>query len=460
MRQDRSGRADERQITATLPIGAVGAALSVTPTVPNLHGVLSLMPRRRPLNAPTLAGRKQRGWVDMDGGAPPLSDPIGVPGIPARQGVPGAFLPRTDSSFVMSLNASQRRDQRRRLVVSWKRSADAPQAAESPRSPRLMAAYEPQAHPEKQPGPAVLLPTGIGGLALAVVAILVPVGAAILAATSEHLFGRSLFVGGGRFARTLAAAGAVLDARGAASLQVWLSQMMLVGAAGVALIVRLMRRHRRDDFKGRFRAWGWMAALFLLAACAGVVPVGRLTAAILSDATGIALGPDGVGWWIGLATVAFAAVSLWAVLPLHERMATAIWLTLALGAWCGAAVATWLAAGREQVAIAGMAAWSLGAAFALIAMLAAARSVIREVRGQCDRPAVKPKAEKAEKPKAVARGPQPEEEEDAAAYEPAEASGDEHDTVYVDGSEHETRHLSKAERKRLRKLARMNGAAA
>ncbi|MGI9177451.1 MAG: hypothetical protein ACR2IT_06290 [Pirellulales bacterium] len=358
----------------------------------------------------------------------------------------------------MSVNASQRRDQRRRMVVSWKRSAD---AAQSPsESPRVMAAYDAEAHPEQQPGPAMLLPTGIGGLSLAILAILLPLGAAIVAATSEHLFGRNLFAGSGRFARTLAAAGAVLDPQSGASIQIWMSQMLLVGAAGVAVIVRLMRRHRRDDFKGRFRAWGWMAALFLLSAAAGVVPIGRLLGAALSDATGITLGPDGIGWWIGLATIAFAAVSLWAVLPLHERLATAFWIVLTLACWGGAAAASWLAAGRERVVMAGLAAWSLGAACGLIAMLAAARSVIREVRGQCGRPAVKPKAEKAEKPKPAARVTEQEEDDESPADDMAEVSGDDRDTVYTDGSEDDTRHLSKAERKRLRKLARMNGAAA
>ena len=93
----------------------------------------------------------------------------------------------------MSLNTNQRRDQRRRLVVSWKRSAGTALAAAS-ESPRVMAAYEPEAHPEKQRGPATLLPTGIGGLSLAILAISLPLVAAIAAGASEHLFGRSLFV--------------------------------------------------------------------------------------------------------------------------------------------------------------------------------------------------------------------------------------------------------------------------
>jgi flagellar biosynthesis/type III secretory pathway M-ring protein FliF/YscJ len=118
-----------------------------------------------------------------------------------------------------------------------------------------------------------------------------------------------------------------------------------------------------------------------------------------------------------------------------------------------------MAAGRERVVAAGIAAWSCGAAFAFAAMLAAARSVIREVRGQCG--TAKPKAAKPAKAETGKATPQPVEDEDgdATAFEPAVASDDDSETEYTDGSEQEQRHLSKAERKRLRKLARMNGAA-
>jgi uncharacterized membrane protein YgcG len=177
-----------------------------------------------------------------------------------------------DSSAVMSLNANQRRDQRRRLVLSWKRTAN-PGEAVPAESPRAMAAYDPEAIPENQRGPATLLPTGLGGLTLAILSIVLPLVATLVVASSGQLFGRDLFAGGGRFARTLAAAAAVFDSRGVASLQVWRAQTFLMAAASVALIVRLLRRHRRDDYKGRFRAWGWMAALLLLTACAGVAPL-------------------------------------------------------------------------------------------------------------------------------------------------------------------------------------------
>ena len=360
----------------------------------------------------------------------------------------------------MSLSSNQRRDQRRRLVVSWKRSAGQADAPASD-SPRASAAYDPDALPEKQRGPAVLLPTGLGGLSLAIAAVLVPLGGIVAAACSGPFFGRNLFVGGGRFARTVAAAGAVFDPLGIASLQIWLAQTLLVAAAGVALIVRLMRRHRRDDFNGRFRAWGWMAFVLVATACDGVVPVGRLVAAVFSDATGIVLGPNGIGWWVAISSLVVVAVSLWAVLPLHERLATSIWLSLAVAAWGASAAATCLADGRDRIVAVGIAAWSFGAAFAFAAMLAAARSVIREVRGQCG--VVKPKAAKPAKADAAKpAAPMMEDDDvDSSAFDREAATGDDSETEYTDGSEQEEqRHLSKAERKRLRKLARMSGAAA
>jgi hypothetical protein len=360
----------------------------------------------------------------------------------------------------MSLPSSQRRDQRRRLIVSWRRSAgkaDAP-AADSPRS---MAAYDSDALPEKHRGPAVLLPTTLGGFSLAIIAILLPLAAAVAAATSGPLLGRDLFAGGGRFARTIAAAGGLFDPRGMASLQGWLAELYLLVAAGIAVVVRLMRRHRRDDYKGRFRAWGWMAVVLVAVACAGAVPIGRLVAAAFSDATGIAFGPDGFGWWVLVSAIVVAVVSLWAVLPLHERLATGFWLGLAVAAWGCSAAATWLADGRDRIAVAGGAAWTMAAGFAVVAMLAAARSVIREVRGQC---VAAPRASKPAKAESARQASRPVEDDeiDASEFLADDTATEATETEYVDGSEQdqEHRHLSKAERKRLRKLARMNGAAA
>jgi hypothetical protein len=255
-------------------------------------------------------------------------------------------------------------------------------------------------------------------------------------------------------------AAACFDPRSMQSLAGWLAQVALGVAAAVALIVRLMRRHRRDDYNGRYRAWGWLAGLFVITSCAGAVPLGPLVAGLLTDASGVALGPGGIGWWICLATVAYGLVSLWAVLPLHERGATASWLALTLTAWATSAACVCLGGGRDSWAIAGHAAWTLGATLAAITMLAAARSVIREVRGQCTSVSKRTERRKTERAAVQTTAETPLAEDESDVEEPQADATMEDESGFVDGSEQEQRHLSKAERKRLKKLARMNRAAA
>jgi hypothetical protein len=262
----------------------------------------------------------------------------------------------------------------------------------------------------------------------------------------------------GRFARTMQAAAACFDPRSMQSLAGWLAQVTLGVAAAVALIVRLMRRHRRDDYNGRYRAWGWLAGLFVITSCAGVVPLGPLFGALVTDASGVVLGPSGIGWWVCLATVVYGLVVLWTVLPLHERGATAFWLTLAMASWGASAGCVWLGGGSDTWAIAGHAAWTLGATLSAVAMLAAARSVIREVRGQCA--PVGRQAEQRKPERAAPAIEPPLEDEDSDVTEALADAATDDESGFVDGVEQEHRHLSKAERKRLKKLARMNRSAA
>lgn len=373
----------------------------------------------------------------------------------------------------MALRAFSRRDQRRRLLASRNWAAEGGSAGEPAGVGDAATSYDDEAHPERHPALATRLPVGTGRFLLAACGILLVFGGVIALGVSGPLFGRPLVPEGGRFARTLALLAGSFDPRGAMPVQVWLAELALLLAAGVAGAVRFMRRHRRDDYKGRFRAWGWLAVLLSVAAWAGAVPLGRLVAAVLADATGIVPGPDGIGWWIGLATLGFAVVVPWAVLPLRERAVTSVWMVLAMAAWGVAAAMPWGAAwagGAARAAIVAQAAWVAGAALMLVALLAAARSVIREVRGQCAARPARPSRRERRRQEAAAEpggsgassgsdedygGSDDDSRDDAEA---ADLISD--DTDFVDGSERGQRRLSKAERKRLRKLARMNGHAA
>jgi hypothetical protein len=377
----------------------------------------------------------------------------------------------------MSLAASQRRDQRRRLVMSWNRSGSTTSPTVS--EPRRLADYSPEALPEHQPSLATLLPVSLGGFTLAAVGMLLALAAAVGVGAWETVVNRPLFgTNATRFAATLAAARQCIDVRSLLSCGGWLAQVALAVATATALVVRQMRRHRRDDYRGRYRAWGWLAVLFTITACAGQVPLGGLVAAVASDATGITLGPDGMGWWVLTAGLLYATVGLWAVLPLHERTATGAWLVLSLAAWAAAAACGWVVKSPQMQPrlvhlVAGNVCWMAGGVLAAIAMLAAARSVLREVRGLSGRPAPrKEKASPARETSQPGRDHAAEAGEDAVARETdREAFDDAHDirreepVVFEaaddgdDEGERAGRHLSKAERKRLKKLARMGRAA-
>ena len=187
----------------------------------------------------------------------------------------------------------------------------------------------------------------------------------------------------------------------------------------------------------------------------------------LVEATGRSFGPEGLGWWVAIAGSVTGIVTLWALLPLHQRLVPGFWLLLGLAGWSAAAAVPWLGAGREDLALAGAGAWVVGAAAMFAAMLTAARGVIREVRGEIKAPPVgagqggerASKGVKAEAATRQAKAVEPvfepvDTDDDGALQSAAEGS----ENGYTDGSdaedEYASRPLSKAEKKRLRKMGR------
>ena len=386
----------------------------------------------------------------------------------------------------MALRAPTRRDQRRRLLASRTREASAAATMVDDAGEPSPTPYDAAAFPERHPALATRLPVGLGGLTAAILAILVIFAGGIALTISGPLFGRQLISPTGRFAGSLLVVARGFDHRAALPVPVWLGILSLLAAGAVAGSVKHMRRHRRDDYKGRFRAWGWLAALLTLSAWAAAVPLGPLVATAVSEATGVTAGPTGIGWWVGLAGVAFTLVLPWAILPLRERLGTAWWSLLAAAAWGTAAAMPWAGpwvGGDARGAIIGQAAWSAGAGLWLAAMLTAARSVIREVRGETKSRAAAGSAGDRGAAASEQAGDGDDEADQAWSERESQAwaedrggwaaggdSDEEHsaDASATAGSgaadqeadQPHRRKLSKAERRRLRKLARMNGEAA
>ena len=67
-----------------------------------------------------------------------------------------------------------------------------------------------------------------------------------------------------------------LDSR--TGLAVWYSNFLLLLTACVSLQLYLLRQHRRDDYKGSYRIWMWLAFVFLIASAASVTGISSLLA--------------------------------------------------------------------------------------------------------------------------------------------------------------------------------------
>ena len=373
-----------------------------------------------------------------------------------------------------------------RKPFSWTRSAaakapPADAAAKTPaagktaakprREPRRPFDYSPEARPERQGALATILPTRPSRLGVALAGIVVVTATTLILGgwpAAIETVGR---LAGARFTRTVAVLRELVDLRGLV-LGGWLAQMSLLGAASVALSIRGMRRHRKDARFGRSRAWLAMALVFFTASMAGTLPIGKLVSTFLVEATGRSFGPEGFGWWVAIAGSVTGIVTLWILLPLHQRLVPGFWLLLGLAGWSAAAAVPrlggigWVGAGQNDLALAGAGAWVAGSAAMFAAMLTAARGVIREVRGEIKAPPVGtakdergPKVMKTEAVTRQAKAPEPvfepvDTDDDGALQSAAEGS----ETGYTDGSdaedEYASRPLSKAEKKRLRKLGR------
>ncbi|MCE5267591.1 MAG: hypothetical protein LLG00_06880 [Planctomycetaceae bacterium] len=106
--------------------------------------------------------------------------------------------------------------------------------------------------------------------------------------------------GGSRFAAL------EIDAKG--SLACWLSSLMLLAAAFVAILIYSVRRHRTDDYQGRYRVWLWAAGYWLLLATDQAASLREAFQATMIAITGTPLLGDGTLWWVAGYVLIFVAV--------------------------------------------------------------------------------------------------------------------------------------------------------
>ena len=259
--------------------------------------------------------------------------------------------------------------------------------------------------------------------------------------------------------------------QGQANLAGWITQTFLFLATGTALILRALQRNRCDTSRPGFRLWGVLAIVLMGASLATVLPIGPAVAAALLQMTNTPFGPQGLGWWVTFGSFCICISVLGTFFRLHERLAVFMALTPGLLLWCASAACVWFSTNGPRLLLLANATWLAGSGCILFAMMLAVRSILREIDGLCKQKKNRTTKSKRQLVNSAVVSSSADDSQPttttAIDFEeiPSQVSASQQ-TVHDDREAEQDnenaplqRRLSKAERRRLRKLAR-NGRAA
>jgi hypothetical protein len=242
----------------------------------------------------------------------------------------------------------------------------------------------------------------------------------------------------------------------------WASAVSLLLCAMLAKLIYSLRRHRVDDYAGRYRVWRWISWGAVLASMNSVIQVHGTIARLAVAATGMSFTETGAEWW--LAPLALIGGWIFVRLLFEVRESRSSLAVIVMAAACYVAAA----AGALGWSPAVLAAWGnpltfalplVGHTIALAGLMVFGRYVVLDVQGLITHAPPRrsrTKAEKAAAPVATVKLSSSSNAEaklaHAAEKSPVNETWDEEDGEEEAGGP--GLKLSKADRKRLRKQQR------
>ncbi len=135
-----------------------------------------------------------------------------------------------------------------------------------------------------------------------------------------------------------AAVAAALDIGAKGSLACWFSSLLLLAASVAALLVYTVRRHRTDDYQGRYRVWLWAAGCWFLLATDQAASLREGFRDLMIGCTGTPLFRtplfrDGTLWWVVVYVLVFIAIGLRLLLDMRPSRLSIGALTAAIVAY-------------------------------------------------------------------------------------------------------------------------------
>ena len=175
-----------------------------------------------------------------------------------------------------------------------------------------------------------------------------------------------------------------LDFSASGSLAAWFSAVVLLVASAACLLTYSIRRHRIDDFRGRYRVWLGAALACLAMSADSVAGLHQVAADVLGHLAGWTALRDGAAWWLVLAGLPIGWIASRALLDMREcRLAAALLVAAAIN--YAASVVTFLGltpiADPQSQSLAVGATLLLGHWFLLASVVAYARFVVLDAQG-------------------------------------------------------------------------------
>lgn len=130
-----------------------------------------------------------------------------------------------------------------------------------------------------------------------------------------------------------------LDINARGSIAAWYATLTLFVGAITSALIYVIRRHRLDDYRGRYRMWQWATAAFILASFDAATGIHAILRPSMIQLTGTALHGDGSVWTISLVGAAIACCLTRLAIEVRASRLTLFFLFLSAGCYVGFAVA-------------------------------------------------------------------------------------------------------------------------
>jgi hypothetical protein len=121
-------------------------------------------------------------------------------------------------------------------------------------------------------------------------------------------------------------AGASLDLNSGSSFAAWIGSAVLLVSAATCVQIYSIRRHRIDDYRGRYRVWMWGALGCCLASLNCVVGAHAIIAEVISHFAAWSALRGGAIWWLALAGAPLVWIGVRTLLDVKECRLSAVLL--------------------------------------------------------------------------------------------------------------------------------------